>query len=388
MYYSVPCPGAPRKTPVEGSGSRELRRRVTAHRVTHWCRGGNECISRLLRPAPYVPNPTSSGALTRSSPIGVVMSDTLKSAILAMLARVLDPLVRMMLEAGIGIGEFTTVAKSAYVRAAREERRRTDGALKRPNASRIAVVTGLTRLEVASILAAGDAGPVAPDRGRQRAERVLAGWWNDSDFHDERGEPAALPLHGPRRSFQALVRLYSGERSRSFTILDALLRVKAVRQLADGRIKPLSRSYATVRWDPEGVTSVGEQLAEHCETLLHNLKDPGHPRFVGRVVNSRIDPRYVPVLLRDLRESAEVFLKTEDSSLNYIGHTLKEERGTPPTGGPPTRLGVTLYIFEGGEEDVGERDTGEAVSRPERNPSGARSGMRRRGRRPTRKAGA
>ena len=317
-----------------------------------------------------------------------MMSDTLKSAILAMLARVLDPLVRMMLEAGIGIGEFTTVAKSAYVRAAREERRPADGELKRPNASRIAVVTGLTRLEVASILAAGEAGPVAPDRGRHRAERVLAGWWNDSDFHDERGEPAALPLRGARRSFQALVRLYSGERARSFTILDALLRVKAVRQLPDGRIKPLSRSYATVRWDPEGVTSVGEQLAEHCETLLHNLKDPGHPRFVGRAVNGRVDPRYVPMLLRDLRESAEVFLKTEDSTLNYIGHTLKEERDAPPTAGPPTRLGVTLYIFEGGEEDNEETGLDETVSRPDRNSPGTRSGMRRGSRRPARKAGA
>lgn len=306
------------------------------------------------------------------------MTDSLKAAILSMLSRVLDPLVRMMLEAGIGIGEFVMVAKSAYVRAAREEGRRAGGEVKRPNASRISVVTGLTRLEVAAILAAGDDGRVAPDWGRQRAERVLAGWWNDSDFHDEHGEPAALPMRGARRSFQALVRLYSGERWRSATILDELLRVKAVRQLPDGRIKALSRSYAMVRWDPEGITSVGEQLAEHCETLLHNLRDPGHPRFVGRVVNSRIDPRYVPVLLRDLRESAEVFLKTEDSTLNFVGHTLREERTAPRAVGQPTRLGVTLYIFEGsGDEDVGGSGTGSVSNRPDRPPPKTGSRVRR-----------
>lgn len=304
------------------------------------------------------------------------MSDRLKPAILSMLARVLAPLVRMMLEAGIGIGEFVTVAKSAYVRAAREEGRRAGGETTRPNVSRIAVVTGLTRLEVASILAAGEAGPIAPDRGRQRAERVLAGWWNDSDFHDERGEPAALPMRGARRSFQALVGLYSGERWRSATILDELLRVKAVRQLPDGRVKPLSRSYATVRWDPEGIASLGDQLAEHCETLLHNVKDPAHPRFVGRVVNSRIDPRYVPVLLRDLRESAEVFLQTEDSTLNYVGHTINEERNAPSAAGSPTRLGVTVYIFEGqGDEDGDEAE--DTVSPPVRRSAGARSKSRR-----------
>ena len=312
------------------------------------------------------------------SSVGAVMSASLKSAILTMLARVLDPLVRMMLEAGIGIGEFVTVAKGAYVRAAREEGRRAGGEIKRPNISRIAVVTGLTRLEVASILAAGETGPVAPDRGRQRAERVLAGWWNDSDFHDERGEPAVLPLQGTRRSFQALVRLYSGERWRSATILDELLRVKAVRQLADGRIKALSRSYATVRWDPDGIASVGEQLAEHCETLLHNLRDPGHPRFVGRIVNSRVDPRYVPVLLRDLRESADVFLKTEDSSLNYVGHTLNEGDAAHAAG-PPMRLGVTLYIFEREEgEEAGETHAEEARPPAGKRSLGARPRTRRR----------
>ena len=303
-----------------------------------------------------------------------------------MLTRVLDPLVRMMLEAGIGIGEFVTVAKSAYVRAARDEGRRAGGEVKRPNASRIAVVTGLTRLEVASILAAGESGPIAPDRGRQRAERVLAGWWNDADFHDERGEPALLPVRGARRSFQALVRLYSGERWRSATILDELLRVKAVRQLPDGRLKPLSRSYATVRWDPEGIASVGEQLAEHFETLLHNLKDPAHPRFVGRVVNSRIDPRYMPVLLRDLRESAEVFLKTEDSTVNYVGHTLSDERDAASSDGPPTRLGVTVYIFEGpGDEDL-DKAAAEHMSRPGGRPADARSKRRQLDRRSGRKS--
>jgi hypothetical protein len=313
------------------------------------------------------------------------MSDTLKAAILSMLARVLDPLVRMMLEAGIGIGEFVTVVKGAYVRAAREEGRRAGREVSRPNVSRIAVVTGLTRLEISSILAAGEEGPVAPDRGRQRAERVLAGWWNDADFHDERGEPAAIPLRGSRRSFEELVGLYSGERWCSAAILHQLLRVKAVRQLPDGRIKALRRNYATVRWDPDGITSVGEQLAEHCETLLHNLQDPGHPRFVGRVVNSRLDPRYVPVLLRDLRESAEVFMETQDGALNYVGHTLREPNG-PGAVGSPMHLGVALYIFEGqGDDDVSGSETEKVPIRSHRPARETRSRKRRAHPRPRKK---
>jgi hypothetical protein len=280
------------------------------------------------------------------------MSETLRSAILSMLARVLDPLVKLLLEAGIGVGEFVTVVKTAYVRAAREAGRQAGGEVKRPNASRIAVVTGLTRLEVAAILAAGEGGLDTPDRGRQRAERVLAGWWNDWDFHDKRGEPAVLPVKGARRSFEALVRLYSGERWRTATILDELLRVKAVAQLPDGRLKAVSRTYATVRWDPAGFAAIGDQLAEHCETLLHNLKDPSHPLFVGRVVNTRIDPRWLPILMRDLRDSAQGFIESQDRTLNYLGHTLTGKASGKGATGAPVRLGVTLYVVEGvGDEE-------------------------------------
>ena len=277
------------------------------------------------------------------------MSESLKSAILAMLARVLDPLVKLLIEAGIGVGEFVTVVKTAYVRAAREAGRQA-GEVKRPNASRIAVVTGLTRLEVAAILAAGEGGPDAPDRGRQRAERVLAGWWNDWDFHDKNGQPAVLPVKGAHRSFEALVRLYSGERWRTATILDELLRVKAVHQLPDGRLKAVSRTYATVRWDPAGFEAIGDQLAEHCETLLHNLKDPSHPLFAARVVNTRIDPKWLPILMRDLRDSAQVFIDSQDRTLNYVGHSLTGKASEKAAA--PVRLGVTLYVVEGaGEEE-------------------------------------
>jgi hypothetical protein len=308
------------------------------------------------------------------------MSESLKSAILAMLARVLDPLVKLLIEAGIGVGEFVTVVKTAYVRAAREAGRQSGAEVKRPNASRIAVVTGLTRLEVASILAAGEGGPEAPDRGRQRAERVLSAWWNDSDFHDERGEPAVLPLKGARRSFEALVRLYSGERWRTVTILDELLRVKAVRQLPDGKLKAVSRTYATVRWDPSGFAAVADQLSEHCETLLHNLKDPSHPRYVARLVNTRIDPRYLPILMRDLTESAEVFMETQDRALNFVGHTLSEEDAARGTSGAPVRLGVTLYVVEGVGDDG---SMGDCPAETREGTPGVRDGGRRRRTPPT-----
>jgi Family of unknown function (DUF6502) len=269
------------------------------------------------------------------------MSESLKAAVRAAVLRLLDPLVQWLLEAGIGVGDLMSLVKIAYVRAAREQGRKSGAEQQRANASRIAVVTGLTRAEVASILAAGDA-ERPHDRGRQRAERVLSGWWNDPAFQDASGAPALLPVRGGRRSFAALVERYSGERPRVATILDELLRVKAVRRKPDGRLEALSRTYATVRWDPDGIIAFGEQLNEHCATLLHNLRHPASARYVRRVLNAQLDPRYVPMLTRDLVQQADALADSADDALNDPKQTLPGRSGESGA----ASLGIAFYVFE------------------------------------------
>lgn len=270
------------------------------------------------------------------------MSESLKDAVRSAVLRLLDPLVKWLLAAGIGVGDFVTLVKIAYVRAAREQGRDSGAERARPNASRIALVTGLTRVEVATILA-GEHAERPHDLGRrQRAERVLSGWWNDSTFQDRRGEPAVLPVRGSRRSFAALVARYSGGTWRVRTILEELLRVRAVRRLPDGRLKALSRTYATVRWDPEGVAAFGEHLAELCSTLLHNLNSPERSYAVRRVLNARVNPRYVPMLRRDLEQEVGVLADSVDHTLNDPAHSVTGKEA----GGEAASLGLTMFVFE------------------------------------------
>jgi hypothetical protein len=268
------------------------------------------------------------------------VSESLKAAINAAILRMLGPVVRLLLSAGIGVGDFMAIVKVAYVRAARDQGRERRGEL-RPNASRIAVVTGLTRGEVAAMLAADTDERRTSDRGRHRAERVLSGWWNDPDFQSPDGDPAILPISGSRRSFKDLVKRYSNE-PRVTPILDELLRVNAVRRLPDGSLKALSRTYATVRWNPAGIASLGEQLAEHCSTLLHNLEHPGQPRLVRRIVNAQLDPLYRPMLVRDIQEQLDAAAESIDDALNDRRATVTPVRG----GREAVRLGVAMYVFE------------------------------------------
>jgi hypothetical protein len=298
------------------------------------------------------------------------MSESLKAAVQAAVLRILEPLVVWLLEAGIGVGDLQPLIKTAYVRIARERIREAGGEYSKPNASRISIVTGLTRRDVASILATDESRPTH-DRGRQRVERVLSGWWNDAVFQDPSGQPAALPVRGAKQSFAALVERYSGERTQVGTILSELLRVKAVRRRPDGRLEPLSRTYATVRWDPEGVTAFGEQVAELCTTLLQNLKSPKQPRFVRRVLNSRLNPRYLPLLVRDIEEQAEGFADTVDETLNDPLHTLTGKDADALA----TSLGLAIYTFESTQGAEAPKNVSPRPSRKRRGDRGTRKSV-------------
>ena len=265
------------------------------------------------------------------------MSEGLKRALRAAALRFLGPWVKLLLEAGVGVGEFTSWVKVAYVRAARE-RGETSGRPLKPNATRISVVTGLTRVEVAAILAAGDDETFDKERGRQRAERVLTGWWNDRDFQDAVGQPAVLAEKGGRNSFERLCERYSGDR-RFSAILDELIRVGAVRRRPNGKLAAVSRSYATVRWDQDGIIALGEEIAEHCATLVDNLQQTGRPLLTRRVLNAQLDPRYAPMLIRDIEERVADAADAIDDELNDPLHTVM-----PAGSRPALRLGVGIYL--------------------------------------------
>ena len=83
------------------------------------------------------------------------VSGALKSAILKAAARMLEPVVRLTLEGGVGLAEFNQVVRQAYVRAAAQPS--PEG---KPNYSRISMLTGVSRATAAAILARVD-GPSA-----------------------------------------------------------------------------------------------------------------------------------------------------------------------------------------------------------------------------------
>lgn len=263
------------------------------------------------------------------------MSDSLKAALLRATARMLEPLVRLLLEAGIGVGEVHGVLKAVYVKVARGTREEF-----RPNAARIAIQTGMTRADVTAYLKED---PKRVDPGtwdRSRAERVLSAWWNDEKYHDRSGHPLTLRLRGAK-SFASLVKDHAGE-PRTLSILEELLRVRAVRKLPDERLEVVSRTMANLRWDAAGVEGLGEQVRVYLETLAHNLKHPAQAKFSRVILNAQLDPHFAPIVIRDANRQIEHFADTLERTINRPSATLKPKAKPQDA----LRFSVALSLWE------------------------------------------
>lgn len=270
----------------------------------------------------------------------------IKQAVQDAALRILLPLSRVLVEARVGIGEFHGLAKLAYVRAAVKDRRTRS---RRPNVSRIAAATGLTRTEIATYLAQAPGVLPPVHRGHSRAESVLAGWHEDPEFLEpDTGTPAALKSKGARRSFAALVRRYSGDTSAA-AILSELIRAGAARKLEDGRVKVLRRTCANLRWDIGGIEALGEEVARYIQTLVHNLEHPEAPAYVRHIECGHLDAQAARVVLPEIEEHADLFLESTGITLRHPRHTAKSESARKEA----LKVAVSIHVYKApaGEED-------------------------------------
>src|ERR1700758_3508290 len=128
----------------------------------------------------------------------------LVSAIGLALAKLLRPLVRLLLKHSFPYSAFESIAKRVYVETAM-----ADFALpgRKPSISRAAILTGLTRKDVNVLLAE----PPAPGDGTathyNRAARVLTAWVREARFAGPGGAPRPLQIEG-EDGFAELVRCH------------------------------------------------------------------------------------------------------------------------------------------------------------------------------------
>ena len=270
------------------------------------------------------------------------MTHKVTKALSAAILRMLRPLVRLLLRHGISYGTFADLAKWVYVDVANKE---FNVAGRKQTVSRVSVLTGFSRKEVARIQAieTPDDEPIVQQYNR--AARVISGWLRDERFSDTEGEPAVLPLDGTD-SFSDLVKDYSGDMP-ARAILDELVRVKAV-DLTDHSVKLLTHGYVPAEGEEEKLHILGTDVALLINTIDHNLEHiETKPHFQRKVAYDNLPEEILPVLRELSRKKAQALLEELDR------HLVKHDRDSNPEikGSGRKRAGLGIYYFE---EDVSE----------------------------------
>jgi hypothetical protein len=266
------------------------------------------------------------------------VTDKLKNAALVAFRLALRPLVRVLLRNGVTWKEAAEVCKQTYVEVAG----RDYGVYGRPtNASRVAILTGLSRREVKKVresLAEGE--PPALQR-MNKATRLLGGWHNDADFCDAAGAPKELEFDGQSGSFGLLCRRYAPDIPPT-AMLKELQRVDAVMEITDGSFKPTMRYYMPDSQDPDAVLRSGSVLEDLGNTVAFNLdrdKDATEPtRFEGRATSANVRVGAAKEFRAYIEDELQAMLERVDEWLSR-----HEKSATSKRPERSVRLGVGVY---------------------------------------------
>ena len=257
----------------------------------------------------------------------------------AAVARILKPLIRVLLRSGISYGTFADIAKRQYIEIAQNEFP-IEG--RKQSVSRVSVITGLTRKEVKRILGLDQEEDAQTSDRYNRAARVVAGWRRDTDFLDREGNPIELSISGTAISFQELVRRHSGDVPYR-AILDELDADGSVKRLDDDRVRLTHRAYLPKADESMKLHILGVDTAFLIDTIAHNLNMKHQsPRFQRKVLYDNLPTEALPEFRRLSSKAAQALLEKLDKWLS--GHDRDVNPNVRGTG--RNTAGVGIYYFE------------------------------------------
>jgi hypothetical protein len=256
------------------------------------------------------------------------MSHELKKAAFASLRLLLRPVVRLMLRCGVTWKELAELCKLVYVEVAAED----FGSRGRPaNASRIAILTGLSRRDVKrakDTLASPDAEEAEAVERVDHASRVLSGWFQDPEFCDPKGKPRALAREG-KGSFALLLKEYAPGIPPT-AMLKELKRVGAVRLTPQGKVRAVARYFMPMSLDPDAIVRFGGVVRDLAAAVAHNqLRGGREPaRFEGRATNLRVRRESRRAFTEYLEKRGMAFL--EDADMWLTNHRSSSDSLSRP----------------------------------------------------------
>lgn len=260
------------------------------------------------------------------------MSDTARAHLVYAFRKVLRPLVKILIRAGVRYDEFTEVLKGVYVESAIRDGLGKAGPVTR---SRVALVTGVTRRDVdryvddESLLA-----PPPPTHATVLTE-VLHLWNTDPRYLGPYGVPLEIDFDStPGRCFADLV-MRVDEKTDPGLILEDLKRSGVVQSSGERYFKVTSRTYVM----PENMSPVmlehfGNTLSNLARTLQFNMDDVDTQKRLERTVfaDNGLTPESLPQFEKFARARVQQLIADIDDWLANNGDAGLDPRRRVQTG--------------------------------------------------------
>jgi hypothetical protein len=264
------------------------------------------------------------------------LNNKLKQAAFSSFVLVMKPIARVLLRCGVSWKELAELIKLVYVDVATEDY----GKHGRPaNASRVAILTGLSRRDVKrarDALEQSDNLAKLTFKRIDHATRVLSAWHQDRDFLTRSGKPRLLPQQGPG-GFTALLKKYAPDIPPT-AMLKELLEVGAVRETPGGRLRVGASYFMPAAMDVDSIVRSGSVLQDLAQTVVHNqLAASGAKRFEGRATNLHVKRGAKRAFHQFVEQRGMELLETVDTWLTEHEAGEKDEKAN--------RYGVGVYLI-------------------------------------------
>lgn len=188
------------------------------------------------------------------------------------MARVLAPLVRLLIARGVTYQAMAEVLKRVYVKTARTHfapGEETTG-------SRLSLLTGLNRKEIKR-LTEGETQAVEVEGIASQAAAVHAVWTSQRRFRGRDGAPRVLPRYSRDRqpSFDELVRNITTDH-RPAALLEELVRLELVDVDAEGNVSLRQRPFLSRASFDDRLRPLAANLEDHAAAAVGNVlgRDP------------------------------------------------------------------------------------------------------------------
>lgn len=261
------------------------------------------------------------------------------------LARVLRPLVRLMIRSGITFPALADLLRQLYVNVAEHEfalpgKEQTD--------SRVSLLTGIHRKEVRRLRGAGAPVDTVPT-SLSRTSRVIARWLAEPGYCDSEGRPLPLPRQAPEGepSFEALVAAVTRD-VRPRAVLDEWLDSGLVEIDAAERLHLTEMAFIPRGDDAARLHYFGRNLHDHAAAAVANVLG-AQPRFLERAVHY---DGLSPELARTLAASSRALAIEALTTANREAHAACRSDA-----GGKSRWNFGIYIYVEDEPPAAASET-------------------------------